>query len=132
MVYLHTHIHYFSQAEIKHLEEAQRRASQHRKLLLLQQEDISRCQQSTQQYKEKIRRYRLTGGINLDYSPSPSPSPSLDLHHPDVSVHIHVYVHVHGHVYYCSIVDMLHVYVHVHTILPCLRHTNVYPNYKYN
>jgi centrosomal protein CEP350 len=75
------------QAEIKRLREVQKRASQERKLMLLQQQDIARLQQSAQHYKEKIKRYssqqRQTHSREespiFEYSPSPSPVPSVNL-----------------------------------------------------
>ena len=82
------------QAEIQRLREAHKAASQERKLLLLQQQDIARLQQSAQHYKEKIKRYSAQQQYSReaspfpDFSPSPSPSPapSVDLNQEEVSV----------------------------------------------
>ena len=59
------------QAEIRRLREAQREASQQRKLMLLQQRDIAHMRRSTQYYRQKMRRY---GSKEQLFSPSPSPS----------------------------------------------------------
>ena len=69
------------QAEIHHLKEAQKAASQERRLMLLQQAEISKIRRSAQYYREKIHRY--SSQQKRDVSPSSdrdlfSPSPSLD------------------------------------------------------
>ena len=67
------------QAEIRRLKEAQKTASHERKLMLLQQQEISKMKKSAKYYREKIRSHRERGASPMstptgdrEFSPSPS------------------------------------------------------------
>ena len=55
------------QAEIQRLQEASKHASQERKMLLKQQEDINKIRKSSQAYKDKLRQL-LRGHQNVSFS----------------------------------------------------------------
>ena len=67
------------QAEIRRLQEVQRTASHERRLMLQQQQEISKMKKSAKYYREKIRCHRLRGvsptsthTSDREFSPSPS------------------------------------------------------------
>ena len=55
------------QAEIQRLQEASKQASQERKMLLKQQEDINKIRKSSQAYKDKLRQL-MRGHQNVSAS----------------------------------------------------------------
>lgn len=55
------------QAEIQRLQEASKHASQERKMLLKQQEDINKIRKSSQAYKDKLRQL-LRGHQDVSFS----------------------------------------------------------------
>ena len=75
---------FIPQEEIRTLKEVQEAARQERKLMLLQQKEISEMHRSTQYYREKIQRYRQHSRASVSPDRSSrahdafSPAPSLD------------------------------------------------------
>ena len=66
------------QAEIQRLQEASKQASQERKILLKQQEDINKIRKSSQAYKDKLRQL-MRGHQDVSLSSvSSMPAPTSD------------------------------------------------------
>ena len=73
------------QKEIQTLKEAQEAARQERRLMMLQQKEISKMRRSTQYYREKIHKYRQRSRASVSpdrssraHDTTASPAPSLD------------------------------------------------------